>query len=98
MKDAKLFYICICRDMKELTRHGKTSTTFAYKGKYSLMEKKDDLCIHCGKKTYLKYYYLGLNTKVKLWFKNKEMCTRMLSHWKARHNWLGRNRSNTEKS
>jgi len=50
------------------------------------------------KKGYLKYYYLGLPTKVKNWFKNKEMCTKMLSHWFARSNWLGCSCSNAQKS
>ena len=95
---AKLLFICICRNEKEQTRNGKTSKKFVYNGKYSILENKDDLCIHCGKKGYLKYYYLGISTKVKNWFKNVDMCKKMLSHWNARDNWLGRQSSNPEKS
>lgn len=43
----------------------KTNKKFICTGKYSVMENKGDLCIHCGKKGYLKYYYLGISTKVK---------------------------------
>ena len=63
-----------------------------------VLENKDDLCIHCGKNGYLKYYYLGIGTKVKNWFKNVDMCRKMLSQWNARDNWLGRQSSNPEKS
>ena len=73
-KDAKLLFICICRNEKEQTRNGKTIKKFVYNGKFSVLENKDDLCIHCGKKGYLKYYYLGIGTKVKNWFKNVDMC------------------------
>ena len=41
------------------------------------MESKSDLCHHCGKhgkRGYIKYYYLGLNGKVKTWFRNEPMC------------------------
>lgn len=79
-EDAKLLFICICRNEKEQMRNGKTSKEFVYSGKYSILENKDDLCIHCGKKGYLKYYYLGISTKVKNWFKNVDMCRKMLSH------------------
>lgn len=97
-EDAKLLFICICRNEKEQTRNGKTSKKFVYSGKYSILENKDDLCIHCGKKGYLKYYYLGISTKVKNWFKNVDMCRKMLSHWNARDKWLGCQSSNPEKS
>ena len=38
------------------------------------MESQDELCPHCGKKGYIKYYYLGLHSKVKNWFRNEAMC------------------------
>ena len=92
-EDAKLLFICISRNEKEQTRIGKTSK------KYTALENKDDLCIHCGKKRYLKYCYLGISTKVKNWFKNVDMCRKMLCHWNARDKyWLGRQSSNPEKS
>ena len=43
--------------------------------------------------------YLGISTKVKNWFKNVDMCRKMLCHWNARDKyWLGRQSSNPEKS
>jgi len=58
-------YICICRENKTFTRSGKTHTKYEYSCKWSFMESKDELCSHCGKKGYIKYYYLSLNAKVK---------------------------------
>ena len=63
--DAKEYYICICRESKEMTRKGKTTTKYQYSRSWSVMESKSDLCAHCGKHGYIKYYYLGLNDKVK---------------------------------
>lgn len=57
-EEAKLLFICICRNEK-------TSKKFVYSGKHTALENKDDLCIHCGKNGYLEYYYLGISTKVK---------------------------------
>ena len=54
------------------------------------MESSNDVCNHCGKRGYLKYYYLGLKAKVKNWFQDPEMCRKMLSHWNEREHWLGR--------
>ena len=56
----------------------------------SMMESSNDVCNHCGKRGYLKYYYLGLKAKVKNWFQYPEMCRKMLSHWNEREHWLGR--------
>lgn len=96
-EDAKLLYICMCNFEKEKTRSGKTTSTISYTGKYSVVENKDDLCVHCGKKPYMKYYYLGLSTKVKNWFKSLDMCKKMLSHWEAREHWLGHEKGFPEK-
>ena len=57
------------------------------------MESKSDLCAHCGKHGYIKYYYLGLNDKVKNWFRNEIMCKKMLWHWEEKDHWLGRTTS-----
>ena len=54
------------------------------------MENKDDVCIHCGNNGYLTYYYLGLSSKVKNWFRSEPLSEKMLSHWKERNHWLGR--------
>jgi len=56
---------------------------------YSVLDEKDSLCAHCGEKGYLKYYYLGLESKVKNWFKTETMCQKMLSHWTEKEHWLG---------
>ena len=87
-EDAKQFYICICRQRKGDDDSG--ASKYSYSGKYSIMEGKDDLCSHCGKKSYLTYYYLGLNSKIKNWFRNETLCEKMLSHWKERDHWLGK--------
>ena len=87
-EDAKQFYICICCQRKGDDDSG--APKYSYSGKYSIMEGKDDLCTHCGKKCYLTYYYLGLNSKIKNWFRNKTLWEKMLSHWKERDHWLGK--------
>ena len=87
-EDAKQFYICICRQRKVDDDSG--APKYSYSGKYSIMEGKDDLCTHCGKKSYLTYYYLGLNSKIKNWFRSETLCEKMLSHWKERGHWLGK--------
>jgi hypothetical protein len=97
-EDAKEYFICFCREEKKTTRNGKTTTKLVYSGKYSLMENKNDSCKHCGNRGYLKYYYLGLKAKVKNWFRDPDMCRKMLSHWNERAHWLGRTESYDNKS
>ena len=63
--DAKEYIICFCRTRKVITRNGKTHTKFVYSGNFSIMDNKDACCTHCGNKGYLKYYYLGLESKIK---------------------------------
>lgn len=72
---------------------GDSGPKYSYTGKYSIMENKDDLCMNCGKKHYLTYYYLGLNSKVKNWFRSKNLCEKMLSHWMEHDHWLGKTES-----
>ena len=90
-EDARQYYICICRQEKVVD--GDSGPKYSYTGKYSIMENKDDLCMNCGKKHYLTYYYLGLNSKVKNWFRSKNLCEKMLSHWMERDHWLGKTES-----
>ena len=52
------------------------------------MENKCDGCLHCGKEGYIKYMYLGLENKVKNWFRSKTMCTKMLPLWYVKEHWL----------
>ncbi len=89
---AKQYYICICRQEKRV-RQDSEEKRFSYSGKYSIMENRNDVCIHCGNTGYLTYYYLGLNSKVKNWFRSKTICEQMLSHWKERSHWLGETKS-----
>ena len=63
-----IIIIIICRQEKVVD--GDSGPKYSYTGKYSIMENKDDLCRNCGKKHYLTYYYLGLNSKVKNWFRS----------------------------
>ena len=88
--NAKEYYKCICRESKEMTRNGKTTTKYQYSHSFSILESKSDLCPNCDKPGYIKYYYLGLNEKVKNWFRNEAMCKKMLSHWQEKDHWLGR--------
>lgn len=87
------YYICICREEKETKRNGKVTKKYHYSRKWSIMESKDEVCSHCGKCGYIKYYYLGLSEIVKNWFKSKSMCQKMLSHWKEKEHWLNRDTS-----
>ena len=91
-EDAKQFFICICRQEKMVDQDSGVSK-YSYSGKYSIVENKEDLCTHCGNKCYLTYYYLGLHSKVKNWFRNKSLCEKMLSHWKERDHWLRKDES-----
>ncbi|EDO34461.1 predicted protein [Nematostella vectensis] len=53
------------------------------------MTSKDEVCSNCGNKGVIAYYYLGLQNKVKNWFRDENMCNKMLSHWNEREHWLG---------
>lgn len=87
-EDAKEYFICFCHQEKKFTRDGKTTNKLIYDGKYSVLKNKDDTCPHCGGAGYMKYLYLGLESKVKNWFRNKTMCKKMLGHWIERGHWL----------
>ena len=89
---AKQYYICMCYQEKRVYDSSEEKK-LSYDGKYSIMENKDDVCIHCGKNSYLTYYYLGLGSQVKNWFRSKPLCEQMQSHWKERNHWLGRTES-----
>lgn len=88
--DAKEYYICICRESRETTYKGQKKRKYYYSRKWSVMDGKDEECPNCGNTGYIKYCYLGLKSKVKNWFKNETMCTKMLAHWEERDHWLGR--------
>ena len=68
-KDAKEFLICLSED---------------HTSKWDLLEKRSDECQYCGQKGTIPYYYLGLETKVKQWVSDSEMCKKMTQHWKKK--------------
>ncbi|XP_048578361.1 uncharacterized protein LOC125560609 isoform X2 [Nematostella vectensis] len=84
-QDAREYFICFCYK----TRPINSDTRIKYTGKYSLMTSKDEVCSNCGNKGVIAYYYLGLQNKVKNWFRDENMCNKMLSHWNEREHWLG---------
>lgn len=86
-QDAREYFICFCHYE---TRSANSNTKIKYTGKYSLMTNKDDVCSNCGRKGATTYYYLGLQSKVKNWFHDENMCEKMLAHWNERDHWLER--------
>lgn len=74
-KDAKEFFICLSED---------------HPSKWDLLEKRSDECQYCGQKGTIPYYYLGLETKVKQWVSDPEMCNKMTQQWKEKEHWLQR--------
>lgn len=89
LESISAYFICFCRTEKVITRNNKTHNKFVYSANFSVMNDKNACCNHCGNKGYLKYYYLGLENKIKNWFKAESMCKKMLSHWNRRGHWLG---------
>ena len=57
-QDAKEYYICLDDSHK---RH------------WDIMDKETDTCRHCGQKGQLKYYYLGLEGKVTVGVKSRNV-------------------------
>jgi len=86
-QDAREYFICFCHCE---THSANSSTKIKYTGKYSLMANKDDKCTNCGRKGNITYYYLGLKSKVKNWFRDETTLKNMLAHWDERDHWLGR--------
>ena len=60
---------------------------------YGLMESSLQPCPHCGKQGTIPYYYIGLNSKLKLWCKDPEMCRKMTYHMKEKDHWPYENSS-----
>lgn len=57
-------------------------------------EKQDTtFCPHCGREGTIPYYYIGLNSKLKLWCKDPEMCRKMTCHMKEKDHWFYENSS-----
>lgn len=72
-KDAKEYFICLSED---------------HHCQWDLLEKKSDECQYCGQTGTIPYYYLGLETKVKQWVSDPDMCNKMTAHWREKEHWL----------
>lgn len=55
---------------------------------YDIMDNKGSRCRFCGKAGAIKYYYLGLPQKVKLWCSDATFCQKMAKFWEEREHWL----------
>lgn len=55
------------------------------------MKSRTQPCSHCGKEGTVRYYYIGLNSKLKLWCKDPEMCRKMTCHMKEKDQWFYEN-------
>ena len=74
-QDVKEYYICLDDSHK---RH------------WDIMDKETNTCRDCGQKGKLKYYYLGLEGKVKQWVSSPEMCRKMTGHWQEEGTLVGK--------
>lgn len=75
-KDAKEYHVCL---------------NDAHPCQWDILENKHDRCRHCDEPGNISYYYLGLETKVKLWVSDNAMCYKMTSHWREKDHWFQRN-------
>lgn len=55
---------------------------------YDIMDNKRSCCRFCGKHGTIKYYYLGLPQKIKLWCSDPTFCEKMSKFWEEREHWL----------
>ena len=98
-ENPKEYYVCFCRKKAKGKKSG--GKKHLYNGKWDIMDGKKQTCKHCGRKGKIKYYYLGLETKVKLWCDDLEMCQKMMAHWREKEHWLdkdhGQNSINNER-
>ena len=83
-EDAEEYFICFCSKTKVVG----TETKVFYTGDWDIMKSENQTCQHCGGKGYIHYHFLGLNSKIKNWFKNETMCEKMLSAWREKNHWL----------
>ena len=85
-EDPKEYYVCFCRKKAKGRKSG--GKKYVYNGKWDIMAEKKQTCKHCGRKGKIKYYYFGLETKVKLWCGDSGMCQKMMAHWEEKEHWL----------
>ena len=72
-EDAKEYFICL---------------SGAHKNHWDIMESATEKCRFCGEAGSIKYYYLGLRSKVKLWVADQQMCEKMTAHWVEKEHWI----------
>jgi len=72
-EDAKEYFICL---------------SATHKNHWDIMESVTEKCRFCGEAGTIKYYYLGLRSKVKLWAADQEMCGKMTAHWLEKEHWM----------
>lgn len=85
-EDPKEYFICFCR--KKAKRPCQAKEKHVYTGKWDIMSDRKQRCKHCGRKGKVRYYYLGLEAKVKRWCSDSNMCQKMQAHWKEKDHWL----------
>ena len=66
-EDAKEYFICL---------------SGAHKNHWDIMESATEKCRYCGEAGTIKYYYLGLRSKVKLWVADQQ------AHWVEKEHWI----------
>ena len=72
-EDAKEYFICL---------------SGAHKNHRDIMKSATEKCRFCGEAGTIKYYYLGLRSKVKLWVADQQMCEKMTAHWVEKEHWI----------
>lgn len=93
-ENPKEYYVCFCRKKAKGRKSG--GKKHVYNGKWDIMEEKKQTCKHCGRKGKIKYYYLGLETKVKHWCGDLEVCEKLMAHWQEKEHWLETEESSHE--
>lgn len=63
---------------------------------WDIMDSHHEVCRHCQNPGDIKYYYLGLEGKVKQWYSNPDMCEKMSAHWNHKDRWLDRVNEHTD--
>ena len=74
-EDAHEYFICLSETHKQHR---------------DIMQSASDRCHFCGEVGTIKYYYLGLCSKIKQWTKDPDMCSKMTAHWLEKEHWINR--------
>lgn len=62
-----------------------------HKQHWDIMQSASEKCRFCGEVGTIKYYYLGLHSKVKQWTEDPDMCSKMTAHWSEKEHWINGN-------